>query len=77
MKLHTLCFLEEVLALFTKSRCSWVFLPRWGFTCEDVCEGVSAGDLERRVLGPKHIQQESSQAAQDPQETEGRNNPQQ
>ena len=42
-----------------------------------MCKCISASDLKCRVLGAKHIQEESSQAAQDAQETEGSDHPQQ
>lgn len=42
-----------------------------------MCKCISACDLQCRVLGSKHIQEEGSQAAQDTQETEGSNHPQQ
>ena len=46
-------------------------------TCENMCKCISASNLKCRVLGAKHIQEESSQAAQDAQETEGSDHPQQ
>lgn len=46
-------------------------------TCENMCKCVSACDLQCRVFGSKHIQEEGGQAAQYTQETEGSNHPQQ
>lgn len=46
-------------------------------TCENVCKCISSCDLESRVFGSKHIQEECSQTAQDAQETKGGDHPQQ
>lgn len=46
-------------------------------TCEDVCEGVAAGDFQGGVFGPEDVEQEGAEAAQDAQEAEGGDDPQQ
>lgn len=38
-------------------------------TCENMCKSISAGYFQGRVLGTKHIQEKSSQTAEDSQET--------
>lgn len=49
----------------------------WMNTCENMCKCISSCDLQGGVLGSKHVQEESSQAAQDAQETEGGDHPHQ
>lgn len=43
--------------------------------CENVGEGIATGDLQGWMLGPKDIQKEGGETAQDAQEAEGGDDP--